>query len=200
MNEDYLWDRSGEPEADVAQLEQLLGRLRWPEQDVPRAMPKQRRHTKQWWAMAAAILVLCLGATFLFQRMHTTQPMTSWQLSRAGQKPSGVRAGQVIDTSGSAQASMESEFVGEVQIEPNSRLRVMRAHQDEQRLALDHGTIHAVIWAPPTKFVVDTPSARTVDLGCEYTLSVANDGKGFLTVQTGWVAFQWQNIESFIPA
>jgi hypothetical protein len=126
--------------------------------------------------------------------------VTSWRLALAGQKPNSVRAGKVIDTMGIAGATMESEFVGEVDIKPNSRLRVIAAHQDEQRLALDHGTIHAVIWAPPTRFVVDTPSAKTVDLGCEYTLSVANDGKGFLTVQTGWVAFQWHNIESFIPA
>jgi hypothetical protein len=126
--------------------------------------------------------------------------MSSWQLSLAGQKPSGVRAGQVIDTMDVTRATMESEFVGKVDIEPNSRLRLMTAHPDEQRLALDHGTIHALIWAPPTKFVVDTPSAKTVDLGCEYTLSVSNNGKGFLKVETGWVAFQWRNVESFIPA
>jgi hypothetical protein len=47
---------------------------------------------------------------------------------------------------------------------------------------------------------VDTPSAKTVDLGCQYTLTVAKDGAGFLSVETGWVAFEWRGIESFIPA
>ena len=28
MTNDYLWDKSGEPEADVAELERLLGRYR----------------------------------------------------------------------------------------------------------------------------------------------------------------------------
>jgi len=65
---------------------------------------------------------------------------------------------------------------------------------------LERGTIHALIWAPPGRFVVDTPSARTVDLGCRYTLHVSENGIGRLTVETGWVAFEWQKRESFIPA
>lgn len=201
MNEDYLWDRSGEPEPDVVHLEELLGELKWSEGALRGARQRLWRRQKRWWtAAAAAIAVLCLGGAFILQRMQTTHPMTSWQLSLAGQKPSGVRAGQVIETMSASGATMESEAVGEVDIEPNSRLRMVTAHQDEQQMALDHGTIHALIWAPPTKFIVDTPAAKTVDLGCQYTLSVAKDGKGFLTVEVGWVAFQWHNIESFIPA
>ena len=106
--------------------------------------------------------------------------------------------GQVIET-GLNGATMESESVGEVRIDPNSRLRLLAPQQGRHRLALDHGTIHAFIWAPPTKFVVDTPAANAVDLGCQYTLSVAKSGEGFLTVEMGWVAFQWKTIESFIP-
>jgi hypothetical protein len=68
------------------------------------------------------------------------------------------------------------------------------------RLQLDRGLLHAFIWAPPRQFVVDTPSARAVDLGCQYELSVSDSGAGFLRVQTGWVAFQAGRNESFIPA
>jgi hypothetical protein len=201
MSEDYLWDRSGDPEPDVVRLEQLLGELRWSERALQHAGQAQWRRKKQWWMItAAATVLLCLGAAFLVPRMHTMHDTTSWRLSRTGQKPSAVRAGQVIETMGSTGATMESELVGEVDIEPDSRLRVIAAHNDRQRMALDRGTIHASIWAPPAMFVVDTPSAKTVDLGCQYTLSVAKDGKGFLTVEIGWVAFQWHNIESFIPA
>jgi hypothetical protein len=235
MNDDYLWDRSGDPEPDVVRLEQLLAELKWSGRVLQRKSAKgavARRqtveelaspsggaldtasvlreflrrpvrvwHEKQRWTIAAAAAVaLCLCGSFFVQRMRIIHPLTSWQLSLAGQKPSAVRSGQVIETMGAGSATLESEFVGQVDIEPNSRLRMMAARNDEQRMALDHGTIHALIWAPPTKFVVDTPSAKTVDLGCQYTLRVAKDGKGFLTVEVGWVAFQWHNIESFIPA
>jgi hypothetical protein len=205
MNEDYLWDRSGGPEPDVVHLEQLLSKLRWPKNapnaDSRHAKPVPGQYRKRWSAIAAAVAVMLgFGAAFFERRMHTSYGQTSWQLSIAEEKPREVRAGQLIETSGVAHGTMKSAFIGQVKIEPNSRLRVLAANAHEQRLSLDHGTIHALIWAPPARFVVDTPSGKTIDLGCQYTLSVEKEGKGFLTVEVGWVAFQWRNIESFIPA
>jgi hypothetical protein len=204
MNEDYLWDRSGEPDADIVHLEHVLGDLRWSktQRDFTLTTPvrRQRRQRAWWTAAAAAVLVLGVGTALVVRRTQTIGPVTSWQLSLAGGKPSAVRAGQVIETAGIPHATMGSDLIGEVDIEPDSRLRLLAARTDEQRLALDHGTIHARIWAPPAEFVVDTPSAKTVDLGCQYTLRVTKDGVGFLTVNMGWVAFQSHGIESFIPA
>jgi hypothetical protein len=190
MIEDYLWDKSGQPDPEVAQLEHVLKELRWTGK-----RRKRQWSRKQTWALAAAAAI-ALG--LFFPLIHTSHPVTSWQLSLDGQKPSPVRAGQIIET-GRTGATMQSEFVGQVDIDRNSRLRMLSARNDQHRLALDHGTIHARIWAPPAKFIVDTPAAKTIDLGCKYTLCVAKDGKGFLTVEMGWVAFQWNKIESFIP-
>jgi hypothetical protein len=201
-DEDYLWDKSGEPAPDVAHLENLLAALRWSGRQPasPGRMPANWWPRNRAWLMAAAALItLGLGAAFVSQKLRVAQPLLSWQLSLAGKSPSSVRSGQIIET-GLSNALMESASIGEVQIDPNSRLRLLAAaQQDQSRLALDHGTIHAFIWAPPTKFVVDTPSAKAVDLGCQYTLTVDKDGKGMLTVETGWVAFQWKGLESFIP-
>ena len=47
---------------------------------------------------------------------------------------------------------------------------------------------------------MDTPSARAIDLGCEYTLNVDLAGDGLLKVSMGWVAFALNGRESFIPA
>lgn len=198
--EDYLWDGSGEPAPDVAHLETVLESLRWSGRQP--VLPLTTAATwwpqnRVWFLAAAALVTLGLGAVFVSQS-RLSQSVTSWQLSVAGKNQSSVRSGQVIET-GAGSALLESESIGEVQIDSNSRLRLLATRQDQNRLALDHGTIHAFIWAPPTKFVVDTPAANAVDLGCQYTLSVANDGRGFLTVETGWVAFQWKSIESFIP-
>src|SRR4029077_10550858 len=68
------------------------------------------------------------------------------------------------------------------------------------KLTLRRGQLHAFIWAPAREFVVDTPSARPVDLGCEYTLNVDDTGDGLLRVRLGWVAFQVGDREAFIPA
>ena len=79
---------------------------------------------------------------------------------------------------------------------PNSVLRTAGG----KRLTLQRGELHAFIWAPAREFVVDTPSARAVDLGCEYTLNVDEKGDGMLRVALGWVAFQVGDREAFIPA
>jgi hypothetical protein len=60
--------------------------------------------------------------------------------------------------------------------------------------------MHALIWAPPRLFFVDTPSATAVDLGCAYTLTVADNGGGELHVTTGYVALEHQGREAIIPA
>jgi ferric-dicitrate binding protein FerR (iron transport regulator) len=66
MNEDYLWDRSGEPDPAVRELEEVLGSLRY--QPKPLRLPatsqigRPRRRTT-WLAVAAAVafLVLAVG-------------------------------------------------------------------------------------------------------------------------------------------
>ena len=57
-------------------------------------------------------------------------------------------------------------------------------------MSLSKGAIHARIWAPPKQFFVNTPSATAVDLGCEYTLQVDEDGGGLIRVTLGWVSFE----------
>jgi len=85
-------------------------------------------------------------------------------------------------------------------VEPSTRVRLLAMAAGLKRVALDRGTIHAYIWAPPGQFVVDTPSAVTVDLGCAYTLQVDDSGAGLVRTSLGWVGFKLNGHESFIPA
>lgn len=200
MSDEYLWDRSGEPDAEVAGLEELLGQFKVAPRK-PASLRFTKRSRRRWWmAAAAAILVIGSAAGVLIVKRGSEGAATSWQLSIEGNKPAAVRAGQTIETSAQHEATLQSQSVGTVSIAPESRVRVISMRGSRQRFALDRGTIHALIWAPPTQFSVDTPWAKAVDLGCQYTLKVDDNGAGFVTVQTGWVAFQWQARESFIPA
>jgi hypothetical protein len=106
-----------------------------------------------------------------------------------------VRQGDVL-RSGNGALTLEAESVGRVDVAPDSVVRATSG----KRLRLDRGQLHAFIWAPPREFVVDTPSARAVDLGCEYTLNVDPAGDGLLKVSMGWGAFAVNGRESFIPA
>jgi hypothetical protein len=200
MNEDYLWDRSGEPDSEIAHLEEALSELRWRKPALGFPHTRTRRRWPLLSIAAAAALLFAAGATVFVRAKRVAGPVTSWQLSLAGTPGKAVRGGQLIETGDAVRGTMHSEFVGEVNLEPHSRLRLIASREGLQQLALERGTIHAFIWAPPATFVVDTPSAKTVDLGCRYTLTVANDGSGFLSVEMGWVAFESRGVESFIPA
>jgi hypothetical protein len=103
-------------------------------------------------------------------------------------------------TDNASRASLNVAAVGEIYVDPDSRVRLVESGSNRSRLALELGTIHAAIWAPPGEFVVDTPSASAVDLGCAYTLHVNEDGSGTLRTTLGWVGFHKDGHDSFIPA
>lgn len=181
MDEQYLWDGTGPPDPEVQRLEGLLGRYK---------DRGTRRNVVRFWpviAIAASALVAAVLAVY--------RPASEWIVTLDGGKSRTVVEGQTIETGAASTATLNASFIGELKLESNTRLRVERS-----RLALRRGGMHALIWAPPAKFVVDTPSATTIDLGCEYTLQVGDDGSGLLTVDRGWVAFQAGAVESFIPA
>jgi hypothetical protein len=110
-----------------------------------------------------------------------------------------LHVGDWLVTDATSKARMEVAEVGEVEVEPNTRLRLVRAGGGEHRLALARGTIHARIWAAPGLFYVNTPSSVAVDLGCAYTLNVDEDGAGLVRVTLGWVGFEFNGREAFIP-
>jgi hypothetical protein len=115
-------------------------------------------------------------------------------------KNSKLRVGQTLVTDNQSRATLTVADVGTVDVEPNSRLRLIAKTQGRNRLELQRGTIHAFIWASPGEFAVDTPSAIAVDLGCRYTLQVDDSGAGLLRTTLGWVGFKLNNREAFIPA
>ena len=189
MNEEYLWNRSGEPDEEIVRLERLLAPLGYKAPAAARDESNRSyggsRRLRSWWRELSPIPFLMRGS------------VTSWQLASGGQDSRGAAHRKRAEAS---LLKIESDATGQVRIDPGSRLRMVAANPGEERFNLERGTIHAFIWAPPGRFVVDTPSAKTIDLGCQYTLQVSKNGTGLLTVETGWVAFESRGIESFIPA
>jgi hypothetical protein len=119
-------------------------------------------------------------------------------VGQAGEKAT-LRAGQLLETDAGSQASLTVAEVGRVDVEPQTRLRLVESRDARTRMKLERGTIHAFIWAPPGEFMVDTPSALAVDLGCRYTLRVDDNGNGLLRTTLGWVGFKLNGREAFIP-
>jgi hypothetical protein len=203
MNDDYLWDRSGEPDPEVEHLEKLLAPLRY------QAPPKRPVRNYRWLAVAA-VAVLAIGVWQIARVLQRPAVKTSWQAVRTAGSPrvnghavgdpADIYTGQRIETDALSRVQVRSDFIGQVELEPNSELYVKESQENRQLMSLRRGVLHALIWAPPSQFAVDTPSVRAVDLGCAYTLETKEDGSGLITVQRGWVAFDHAHSESFIPA
>ena len=223
MSGDYLWDRSGEPDPEIQKLESLLGKFRHDAlTPVFPAMAPARRWTFSAWrlrlfpALATAALTVAafVAVTFFAYRTKPTPTtLAGWDVSevqgapRIGRKTLSanegtrrLRIGQMLETDSQSRASLYASDTGKIQVDPSTRLRLLSMGSGLKRIALDRGTIHTYIWAPPGQFVVDTPSAVTVDLGCAYTLQVDDSGAGIVRTSLGWVGFKLYGHESFIPA
>ncbi len=113
---------------------------------------------------------------------------------------SKLEVGDYLETDAGSRARIEVAEIGNVEIAPNSRVKLVGTSDTQHRLSLERGGIHAKILAPPRLFIVDTPSAVAVDLGCEYTLEVDKEGNSKLNVTSGFVALERGGRESIVPA
>jgi hypothetical protein len=221
---DYLWDGSGEPDPEVVRLETALGKFRhhgeapdWSGVEAAKGRhwnPASRR--RGWWfgLVAAAASAALIFAVWALRRPGVPlTAQTGWDVESLAGKPrvgsrvigkqggtDTLRAGQLLETDRESRATIAVSDVGQVEIEPQTRLRLVETRASRTRLSLERGTIHAMIWAAPGEFMVDTPSALAVDLGCAYTLQVDDSGAGLLRTTMGWVGFRLNGREAFIPA
>jgi hypothetical protein len=219
MSSDYLWEGSGEPDPEIRKLEDTLSALRhrrpapaFPEMPVMAAPVRARWFDLRLWpalaGVAAGLLVVVALGPVLRSMNSPAVAVAGWDITalagtpRVGDSAGNGRLvpGQTLETDSRSHAGLRAEEVGEIDVEPGSRLRLLDLASGKNRLALDRGTIHATIWAPAGEFVIDTPSAVAVDLGCSYTLKVDDAGNGVLRTSLGWVGFKLNGREAFIPA
>ena len=159
-------------------------------------------------AAIAATLILAagLGAYWFYER----ESRPSWEVARLDGSPligsakmndqSRLAVGQWLETDNVSRAKIQVGSIGQVEVDPNSRVRLLETRPTEHRLELARGRMSARIWAPPRLFFVDTPSGVAADLGCAYTLEVDDAGASLLRVTSGWVALQLKDRESVVPA
>jgi hypothetical protein len=90
--------------------------------------------------------------------------------------------------------------IGTMTVRSGSRFRLMATDAEEHRVQLAYGVIKVSVDAPPRLFVVETPSVTAVDLGCEYTLALNEQGDGSLMVTSGHVSMEVPGREVMVPA
>jgi FecR protein len=188
------------PDSVWASLEAALSRGEKPRRPRPPVLPL---------LIGLAALMAAVAAAVAASSWARTQK-PQWEVVRVEGSPSigsqrigdtaRIAEGQWLQTDGSSRALLNVGDIGTVQVDPNTRLRIVAARPREQRLALARGGISATVNAPPRLFFVDTASSTAVDLGCAYTMNVDDSGNGVLRVTLGWVSLEWNGRESMVPA
>jgi len=196
------------PEHLWSELENLIDRQSGPQ------ITQISRAGWQLRVAAAAVVVLAasFGAWWLYNKRSgsVVNGKPYWQVTRLDGTPmigkegignnGKLAVGEWLETDGKSKAQIAVSSIGNVDIDENTRVRLVETQPTEHRLELARGKMSARIWAPPRLFFVDTPSAVAADLGCAYTLEVDDQGASKLRVTSGWVALELKDRESIVPA
>ena len=97
MNEKYLWDKSGEPDPEIEELEQILGVLRYQPKPLDlsdEVQPRSRNRYLPLIAIAATFLIaLIAGALWLRVRIRTVPQLNNARI----EEPKGQQVIPNID-------------------------------------------------------------------------------------------------------
>jgi hypothetical protein len=165
-----------------------------------------------WYRVAAVTAVLLLAVLVGWMvsfRSNPPVPKVAWEVEGrgnavqiGGDRLNGkgrLAIGETLKIGDFSGAKVTVSDIGEVELDPNSQIRLLQTKSDEHRIALDHGLMRATISAPPRLFFVDTVAAEAIDLGCVYTLQVDNLGRSLLHVTLGEVLLVRNDREVYVP-
>lgn len=177
----------------------IRARLAQPEATTPQRSGLARRvHPVLAIAAGFAALVLGIAGGAVYQFRAPTE----WEVvaSEGHIDANALSADRWLETDSVSSARLRVGRIGSVALGPQSRARLVRAGWNAHRMQLERGSLDAVIAAPPRLFFVETPAALATDLGCAYSLVVADDGSSTLDVTVGWVELTHGELRSLVPA
>jgi len=180
--DDYLFDGSGPPDPEVEHLEALL--------EPYRSRPRQRLALPMGLAMAAVALLI-LGGLWWTQRGPAP-----WSVQTASCDGCVWEAGDWLDTEREATAQIARR--GWLEASPDTRIR--RDDSPVAHFTLERGGLDVFVVAPPRWLTVSIPGVDVVDLGCAYSLTVAEDGTGIVAVSAGSVRLEGKGDPTYLHA
>src|SRR6516164_7340011 len=193
VNDDYLWDRSGTPDPEIERLESLLAEFRPSERprtlplDVSLSAPKPRGLLLQFpWLprlAAAAVILLAAVISFFLPSMRVAAPPSgpSWDVANLegapqigswsiapNQSAAKLYVGQTLTTNSSSRAALSEDHLGQIQVDPNSRVRLLQSGPNHKRPPPGRATPPPPLGGAPGRFGRHPPPLRPGLSWCPY--------------------------------
>lgn len=140
MKDDYLWDKSGEPDPEIQKLEEILGTLRYQPQplELPKDLRLQRRRNYFPLLAIAATVVVALLAGVIWLRVRTNS-VPQQQQAKAPEVSTPPRKEKLTVTNPPKKELVPDKPVEQVAInrKPRSRpaMTPLRKQEREEALA-----------------------------------------------------------------
>lgn len=202
-DDDPLWSADSRGDAELARLQQLLGRYRHvapaPHVVLPARRPAARRR-QQWIAAVAATLCFALAAGgWLGWRLSWSSDV-GWPVASPQAQRERLQVGDRIATDRGERVRVDVARIGSLVLSPQTRVALLETRTGHHRITLETGHLRARIWAPPGWFGVHTGAAEVIDLGCEFDMWTSADGSGRAVVHSGWIMHSLGGRDTLVPA
>lgn len=188
MSDDWLWDKSSPADPEDVRLSEGLSAFKY-RGAPPKLQPRHSRPAP--WLLGGAAL---LAASLLLALWPESASVASFSCGEGCE----LAVGEWLSVE-DGPVDIEVADIGTLRASVGAKIKLSETSASRHRLTLDRGHVHARVNAPPRLLVVDTPSAQAVDLGCEYDLTVLEDGSSLLIVTTGEVSLEGERT-AYVPA
>jgi hypothetical protein len=207
-----FWEGSSdtnEYDSDLKLPDILFSKYRGKEDPVYKLKPRRRFLHSKWIAIGAPAISILL-AIFIGVLYFSRTPTTFWQVSVLRGHPAAdnqplndggaLQNGEWLKTDAFSEAVLKSEIIGNIEVAPESELKLSSINNKEYRLYLKAGKISAKTWSPPDFLKIEIPAGELVDLGCVFSIEVEADNSSEIQVSSGWVALKTVNRKIILPS
>lgn len=209
--DDWLWDRRGPVDAEVARLERLLrpcgfDPARTAQAALAAARARRRRRLRIGLAAAAVFALCAIGGRLWYAQRLQWDAGRPWEIVMQrgdvridGRAGAALAPGATLRTGPDAIARLRVARIGELALAGDAELRLVETRSGRHWLQLRQGRLWAKVWAPPGQFGIGLRGVDVFDLGCEFVLDADAAGNGRLTVRSGWVLIDDDHRDVLVP-
>lgn len=150
---------------------------------------------KNWyWFASAAVILLIVSVTLISyssKNVFSVEEMSNWKLISLkggafvnGVKSDKVNIGDWIQTDSVSSVVLKIANVGDVSIEPNTKVRFIQSDGNISRIEVLYGTVNAST-SQADKFILQASNMKVQDKGGSYSFKVDDKGNGVIYVNNG---------------